>query len=61
MKDNGAQHSRAELAKRHRRAVAQDMKSRGLNPVTVSDLKQRHGAGNTQGRGFLSTLLQGAR
>lgn len=40
-----------------RRAIAQDMRSRGLNPVTVSDVRQRHAMPAGRGRAFLSTLL----
>lgn len=54
-------HTRAAQRDRQRRAIAQDMKSRGQNPVTVSDLRQRHGAGNTTGRSLLTTLLPWGR
>jgi hypothetical protein len=50
----GARIALAQLAAR-----AEDHKARGGNPVTVSDLKQRHGIGNTAGRPLLSTLLFG--
>lgn len=50
----------AEAAKaRQRRAIAQDMRSRGLNPVTVSDVVQRHSTGQGRGRAILSALLGG--
>lgn len=51
----------SQLQAARRRSVAQDVKARGGNPVSVSDLKQRHGMGNTEGRPFLTTLLKWGR
>jgi uncharacterized protein (DUF2252 family) len=51
-------HTKAAQRRRQLVAIAQDRRARGDNPVTVSDLRQRHGVGNTPGRGFLSTLLR---
>jgi hypothetical protein len=51
--------TKSELAAGRRRAVAQDVKARGGNPVQVSDLRQRNGVGNSRGRAFLTTLLKG--
>lgn len=50
-----------QLKAARRRSVAQDMKARGGNPVSVSDLRQRNGVGNTGGRPFLTTLLRRGR
>lgn len=50
-------HTGANVKTRQRRAVAQDMRSRGLNPVTVSDVRQRHAVPAGRGRALLSTLL----
>ena len=55
--DSGSQYSEKALKRRQQQAIAQDMKRRGGNPVTVSDLRQRHSVGNRPGTGFLSTLL----
>lgn len=51
-------HTAANVRAGQRQAIAQDMRSRGLNPVTVSDVAQRHstGQGGT-GRAILSALL----
>lgn len=50
--------TKSELRMGQRRAVAQDVKTRGGNPVQVSDLRQRNGVGNSTGRAFLTTLLK---
>lgn len=49
--------SRARVAAGQRKAIARDMKAKGLNPVTVSDVRQRNRTGNTPGRAILSTLF----
>lgn len=53
--------TKSDVRAAQRRAVAQDMKRRGGNPVQVSDLRQRNGVGNAAGRPFLTTLLRFGR
>lgn len=54
--DSSANNGR--VSDRQRRAIAQDMRARGGNPVTVSDVRQRHAMPAGKGRAFLSTLLR---
>jgi len=54
--DTSANNGRA--SDRARQAIAADMRARGGNPVTVSDVRQRHSMPAGKGRAFLSTLLR---
>jgi hypothetical protein len=53
--------TRSELKNAQAQARARDIKSKGGNPVRVSDLRQRNGVGNQPGKPFLTTLLRRGR